>query len=121
MHVGYLTTDEVNQELACGFAERLGFTLDPLWPKDGPWDGEFDAVVYDLDSLPRETRDEICAKLVSGYFPYPVSVHSYNLDDQQMEALRENGVAVFQRLEPEVFVLMAILANRKINAAYRSG
>ncbi len=36
MHVAYLTTDEVNRDLALRLAEKCSISLDPLLPRDPP-------------------------------------------------------------------------------------
>ena len=104
MLVAYLTVDEVNQEVAASLAERCNLTLHPLSLRDWPRDGHFDAVMYDLDSFPAQERDEVLAQLLSSLPLYPVAVHSYNLDDGQVNRLRHNGIAVHRRLEKAVFL-----------------
>jgi hypothetical protein len=104
MLVAYLTIDEVNQDLAAGLAERCNLTLQPLSFRDLPRDGQCDAVVYDLDSLPRPEREEILAQLRQSLTLYPVAVHSYNLEEGQVDRLRQNGVAVYRRLGKAVFL-----------------
>jgi hypothetical protein len=99
MRIAYFTTDEVNQALALQFVKTIGVTLWP-WPLLGPLpDGEVDAVVYDLDHLPEPRRTEILAKLTQAAPRYPTAVHSYNLNDDQIQALQDNGVSVYRHLE----------------------
>jgi len=99
MRIAYFTTDEVNQALALQFVKTIGVTLGP-WPLLGPSpDGEVDAVVYDLDHLPEPRRTEILSKLTQAAPRHPTAVHSYNLNDDQLQALRDNGVSVYRRLE----------------------
>jgi len=50
MKIAYLSTDEVNQNLAENLAARCGASQDCLSPHDPPPNGQYDAVVYDLDS-----------------------------------------------------------------------
>jgi hypothetical protein len=103
MRVAYLTTDEVNEQLAVQMAQECGVTLCPLAPKDAPRDGEYEAVLYDWDYLPVERRREVMAELLSGPLPHAVGLHSFNLEDGQVDALQRNAVAVFRRLQPMVF------------------
>jgi hypothetical protein len=101
--VAYLTTDEVNEDLALRMAAECGITLRPLALQGAPPDGEFDAVVYDWDYLPADHRKAILSNLLSGFTPYRVVLHGYHLEDDQVEALRANGVLVHRRLDLEVF------------------
>lgn len=106
MLLAYLTTDEVNGDLAVRMAEAHGITLYSLSFQEKPLDGQFDAVVYDWDHLPVEHRQEILLHLLWSPVPCPVGLHSYNLDDEQAEALRQNGVTVFFRLDPALFLVL---------------
>ncbi len=103
MRVAYVTTDEVNQELATRMAEDCGATLDSLSPRDPPPDGQYEAVLYDLDFLPHDSGRAILAQLLAGPASRPVAVHSYQLATRQVTALRRRGCAVYPRLEPRVF------------------
>jgi hypothetical protein len=103
MRFAYLTTDEVNQSLARDIALGCGITLDTLFPKDGPPDRGYDAVVYDWDSWPVELRQEFLASLEKGPLYRPVAVHGYDLPEDHAEALRNRGVALYRRLRPEMF------------------
>ena len=114
MRVAYLTTDEVNEQLALQMAQECGVTLCPLAPKDAPPDGEYDALLYDWDYLPVEEQREVMAELLSGPSPHAVAMHSYHLEDGQVEALRRNAVAVFRRLQPSVFRATSPLAPRAL-------
>jgi hypothetical protein len=103
MRVAYITTDEVNQDLAARMAEACGATLDSLSPRDPPPDGQYQAVLFDLDFLPRDSGQVLLAQLLAHVPPRPVAVHSYRLGTQQAAALRRRGCAVYARLEPKVF------------------
>jgi hypothetical protein len=50
--IAYLTTDEVNLDLADRLATECGAILYPLSFRDGPPNGAFEAVLCDWDSLP---------------------------------------------------------------------
>jgi hypothetical protein len=103
MRIAYLTTDEVNLHLAEEMAVACGLTLCPLAPKDAPPDGEFDALLYDWDHWPAAQLREVMAALLGGSLPHAVAVHGYNLGDGRAEALRQHTVAVYRRLQPQVF------------------
>jgi hypothetical protein len=105
MLVAYLTTDEVNQDLATRLAVERGITVWPMCVRDGAADGEFNAVLYDWDYWPAEQRKELLAQWKAGPVSSPVAVHSYHLEEES-EALVRNGVMVFRRLEPEVFQVL---------------
>jgi hypothetical protein len=121
MRVAYLTTDEVNEQLAQQMAVACGVTLCPLAPKDAPPDGECDAVLYDWDYLPIEWQREVMAELLSSPLPHPVALHGYNLEDGQVEVLRRNAVVVYRRLQPRVFrsLRLEVIAVRAANALGR--
>jgi hypothetical protein len=103
MRMAYLTTDEVNLDLAQTLAERADVCLVPLAPRDALPDGACDAVLCDLDYLPAELREEILAAALAGRPGRPLALHGYNLDGQQTAALRRNGVIVARRLEAGLF------------------
>ncbi len=112
MRLAYITTDEVNQELATRMAEDCGATLDTLSPRDPPPDGQYAAVLFDLDFLPRDAGRVLLAQLLAHDPARPVAVHSYRLGTQQVMALRKRGCAVYARLEPKVFVHLRSAAAR---------
>src|SRR5262245_40461602 len=99
MLIAYLTTDEVNQELALEMAQQCGITLCPVWPRDSQPDGQFDGVLYDWDYLPVQHQQQLLAELLSGLAPQPAALHSFNLPEDLAKALRERHVAVHRRLE----------------------
>src|SRR5436309_11604883 len=103
MRIAYWTIDEVNFSLACDWAGAHDMTIDQVTWQDIDPTQDRDAVLYDLDSLPTATRAEILSCLVLSALPLPVAVHSYNLEDSQIELFVACGVAVYRRLESEVF------------------
>jgi hypothetical protein len=111
VRVAYLTTDEVNQELALHLAAGLGVDLCVLSPRDPAVLESFAGVLYDLDYLPEPRRQEILAGLLAGPSPCPVAVHGYNLDADQERLLCENGVLVSRRLEAELFLRLTFWAS----------
>ena len=88
MRIAYLTLDEVNENLATLMAEECGATLFPLTPRDPKPDGEFDAVLFDLDSLPPRHQKELLSDLLSSSPLHRVGVHSYQLEEEAAAALR---------------------------------
>jgi hypothetical protein len=110
MLIAYLTVDEVNEDLALRLAEECGVTVYPLTAADPPPNGQFAAVLYDLDSLPSERREAVLAELRSGAPGCPVGVHSYDIDDGEAERLGHKGIAVGRRLESGLFTALRRLA-----------
>src|SRR5262249_22232563 len=96
MRVAYLTTDEVNEQLAQEMAIRCGITLCSVAPKDPPPDGEYDAILYDRDSLPIARQREVMAELRAGPLPHAVALHGYNLEEVMAAALNRNTLAVYR-------------------------
>ena len=103
MRIAYLTLDEVNEHLATLMAGECGATLFRLMPRDPKPDGEFDAVLYDLDSLPPRQQQELLSMLLSSRPFRPVGVHSYRLEEDEAAALRRHGLVVSRRVETAVF------------------
>jgi hypothetical protein len=103
MRIAYLTIDEVNIDLAFRMAAQCGASLCVLSPRDGAPDGKFDGILYDLDYWPMDWQAKVLASLLEEISPTPVAVHSYNLRAEQVDALRQKGVAVYRCLEPEAF------------------
>lgn len=103
----YMTTDPLNEEDAGQLAGAAGLTLHLQFPKDPAPDGQFDVLIYDLDHWDPERRAETVAALTREPLLHPVAVHSYQLREQQITALRDNGVLVCRRLEPDVVVQLA--------------
>jgi hypothetical protein len=103
-------------------ADECGATLYPLTFWDAPPDGRFDAALYDWDLLPAHRRQEILLDSLAGFSSYPMAVHGYNLRGEEVETLHQEGVAVFDRLEPEVFQILRRLATpntRSLQGKYR--
>ena len=103
MRIAYLTLDEVTENLATLMADECGATLFPLGPRDPKPDGEFDAVLYDLDSLPPPHRKELLSELLSSRPLRPVGVHSYQLEEDEQAALRRRGLLVCRHIDTAVF------------------
>jgi hypothetical protein len=104
MRIAYLTTDEVNKDLAIHLGAESGLTVCPLEPRDLPPDREVDAVLYDWDHWPADRRPKVRTHAPAGPVTHPVAVHSYGLEPHQARALRRSGVLVFDRLEARTFL-----------------
>jgi hypothetical protein len=103
MHIAYLSIDEVNRALAERLAAAGGDVLCVLEPRDPASLGNGAARVYDLDSLPPRLRASVLADLRAAPPPMPAAVHSYSLEDEDVEALSRNGVVVVRRLGLKLF------------------
>jgi hypothetical protein len=103
MIFAYQSWDCVNQEYARDLAARQGITLLPLRPADRASDEDADCVIYDFDHCPLDVQKRIAADLLKNQPQRPVAVHSYRLDDDKINRLRANGVAVFRVLGSELF------------------
>jgi hypothetical protein len=106
MRIAYLSTDEVNLDLARRWAKTCRCEVIALSPRDPLPDGGCEAAIYDLDFLPPTLRQQVLTNLFRGPQHCPVAVHSYNLDDQQVRDLRARGVFVRRRLERAILELL---------------
>jgi hypothetical protein len=104
MRIAYLTTDEVNKDLALRLGTQWEVTVSPLEPRDPPPDGEFDAVLYDWDHWPVDRRPQALTDTSAQPMRQPVAVHGYGLEQEQARALRRSGVLLFDRLESRTFL-----------------
>jgi hypothetical protein len=107
MKIAYFSTDEVNRALAIKFARRQDHTVVASVALGSTAPSDLDAVIYDLDYLPTELRQDILYTLSLGPCPIPVAVHSYNLEDDCKTTLHRNGVLVYRRLRPQIFRKLA--------------
>jgi hypothetical protein len=103
MLLAYLTTDEVNQRLAVEMAEECGITLDPQRFTEVPSIRRFDAVLYDWNSLVSFQQEEVLKDSLATLPSCPLAVHGYGLEEDTVESLRQDGVAVFDHLDLEAF------------------
>jgi hypothetical protein len=103
MRIAYASTDEVNQALATQLAEACGAVVQELLPKEPPPDGQFDAVLYDLDAVPRPERKAVLARLLSGPAHGRKAVHGYALSDEVASILCRHGIAASRQLGPGLF------------------
>lgn len=119
MHIAYMTHDEVHRDLALRTATQCGVTVHPIAPNDPPTDEQFDAVVYDLDSLPSRRREEVIEELRDTSLPRAmlVAIHTYHIN-HEISALRRRGVVVVRRLGPCLLRYLALcrtIAPRRAN------
>jgi hypothetical protein len=98
MRIAYVNIDEVNQELAVRMAAKCGAIICGLAPWDSPPDGQFDAVLYNLDQLPRQRRAALLDELLRDSSRRPVAVHGFDLTEEQVEVLTRRGVTAARRL-----------------------
>jgi hypothetical protein len=98
--IGYVSLDEVNQDLANELSVKFGATLEVFASPAEMSDWSCDAVVYDFDSLPGEQRERIYQELTRGRGDGVRVVHSYSLGSYEKKALRSRGVLVLRRLGP---------------------
>jgi hypothetical protein len=103
MRIAYVTTDEVNQDLALRTAAACGACLEAFSAPDALPCGVYDAVVYDWDFLPAVSRGKVVAGLAKDPAPPVVAVHSYGLQGQEAQALRRHGVLIVRRLRGSLF------------------
>jgi hypothetical protein len=102
MRIAYVNTDEVNQDLASRMAAKCGAVVSVVLPADPPPGGLFDAVLYNLDNLPRDRRAALVEGLRRVKPVHPTAVHGYDISDEQAEALNQNGVAAARRLHHDL-------------------
>ena len=71
-------------------------------PKDPAPGGQFDAILYNLDDVPREERSVLLEELRLGKPHSPTAVHGYDLTDEQVRTLGQSGVAAARRLSADL-------------------
>jgi hypothetical protein len=106
VRIAYINTDEVNQAVSARMARQCGAVVRSLRREDPSPGGKYDAVLYNLDDVPRHRRDEILEELLRGPSTCPKAVHGYDLSDDQVVSLQLHGVAVAQRLQPELIRIL---------------
>jgi hypothetical protein len=112
VRIAYLTTDEVNEDLALRLADKCDATLYSVGLRGAPPDGEVDVVLFDWDHLPEDHREKVLARLLKGRRSSALALHSYNLEEAQVQALRKRGVAVFHRLNRRLFRRLGLCATK---------
>lgn len=99
-HIAYHTTDEVNLQFAKRAARECGAFLTRLDSPVTRTASVFGAVMHDLDHVDTQSGRAVVHDLLSGPAPFPVAVHSYNLEDDEATALQANGVFVSREFNP---------------------
>ena len=90
-----------------------------LRPEDVPPYGLFDAVIYNLDDVPREQRPAFLEGLCLGSPHCPTTVHGYGIAHEQAQALSRPGNLVSPRLDPALLRSLCKAA-RQSRATVRS-
>jgi hypothetical protein len=93
MRIAYMSTDEVNQALAAQRAAECGAVICARLPVVPPPDGQFHAVLYDLDDVQIHRRGEVVAQILSNPSTRPTAVHGYDITDEQAKTLRRHDTA----------------------------
>ena len=97
MNVAYVSLDQVNEVRARRLTRAQGMQLAAFWPTEAVPQGDFPIVIYDLDYLPAEHRDQVLRRGSSRRKTGVVAVHGYNLTRRQRTNLRRQGVVVSRR------------------------
>jgi hypothetical protein len=103
MRIGYLTLDEVNENLAQELAARFHIRLERLSFCDDAAVQCCDALLYEVDFLAPGDRERLLARLIDRSGDAPVAVHGFHLCRRETRFLRGSGIKVFRRLETKVF------------------
>jgi hypothetical protein len=106
MRIAYINTDEVNQAVAAQMAGKFGAVVCDLHPKDPPPNGKYDAVLHNLDDVPRHRRRDVLAEILRGLSTCPTAIHCYDLSEDLAASLRQHGVSVAQRLHLDLFRIL---------------
>jgi hypothetical protein len=112
MRIAYATADEVNQALAVRMAAKCEAIVCRLRPGEVAPDGLFDAVLYELDEVPRDQRPAFLEELCLGTPDCPTAVHGYDITDEQARTLNRNGVEAAQRLHSDLLRSLVTAARR---------
>jgi hypothetical protein len=102
VRIAYITDDDVNDALAREMAQECGATLIRTLPGGVPLNNRNTCILYDLDHMPFTQMNAIWESLISQAPHVPVAIHSYNLDEEQMESLRANGVISGRALDKDL-------------------
>jgi hypothetical protein len=114
MRITYVSTDEVNQALVARMAAECGAVVDTVLPQNSTPDGRFDAVLYNLDDVPRDRRSALLEELCRAKPGRPTAVHGYDLTDKQARALNRGGVATARRVHPGLIRSLLTAARRDL-------
>jgi hypothetical protein len=112
MRIAYVSTDEVSQDLATRIAAKFGVGVCKRLPKDPTTNDQCDAVLYNLDDVPRTERSALIEGFRRGKLDRPTAVHGYDITDEQARTLSRNGVANARRLHSELLCILFTAARR---------
>jgi hypothetical protein len=116
MRIAYVTTDEVNHDLAERTASKCGAAVRKLLPNGPAPDGVYDAVLYNLDDMPRDEQLTLLEKLHQATPQRPTAVHGYDISEEQIRALGHHGVAAARRFHRDLLRDL-IAAAQRLSAA----
>jgi hypothetical protein len=114
--IAYHTTDEVNLQSATRAARACGATLSRLAGPTAPPSGTFAAVLHDLDHLDFPDGQVVVSELLDRPALFPVAVHGYSLNDEEVTGLRSNGVLVARKLSSRLVHALCRAADRSPTA-----
>jgi hypothetical protein len=99
MRIAYLTSDEVNLDLARQWALDFDCEVIPLSTVEPLPSDDVDGAIYDLDFLAQPFLKQVLAGLLNSPRQRPTVVHAYNLRQCIVNELLARGVYVRRRLE----------------------
>lgn len=112
MRIAYVSTDEVNQNLAERMAAKCGAVICIRPSREPAPDGLFDAVLYNLDDVPRDERSAVLEGLGRDKPAHPTAVHGYDITDEQARILKRYGVAATRRLHAGLLLRLSNAARQ---------
>jgi hypothetical protein len=110
MRVAYVSTDEVNLDLAERIAAKCGAEVHRHLPKDPSPTGFFDGVLYNLDDMASQEREAFLEGFRRGKPDRPTAVHGYDITEDQASALFRNGVAAARHLHANLLRFLVTAA-----------
>ena len=114
MFIAYISLDEVNQDLVTRTVDEHFETMATFASRAEMASWPCDAVIYDLDCLPRNDRERVLDELMGDPVRRLAAVHSYNLEPAEKRRLRRNGVIVRRRLHAGWLSRLILGRTRKI-------
>jgi hypothetical protein len=101
--IAYLSVDDVNHSLAQQIADAHGVPLVHVFAPDVAPKYTCPVRLHDLDHFSSLQSEAILDRLRAGRHAATAAVHSYNLAETEIGALRENGVIVARGLDRALF------------------
>jgi hypothetical protein len=96
--ITYFTHDEVNAALARRMARKMSLELTVVTVKDIDQAGASDLLLFDLDHLPIEFKEELFQHVQRSDLGARIAVHSYHLSASEVRCLRKAGGLAARRL-----------------------